>query len=182
MLYPSFLLTDVRRRIWYVLIALYLFLAHCSLPHTHTGKLDVNSFADRLWGDIYFNPESRKFTRKPADPEMARSFVYFVLEPLYKLYSQVLSEETESLKSTLAGLGIKLKPVMYKMDVRPLLKAILDQFFGPSTGLVDVIAEHIPSPVVASASKVSLFIFSPFETPIDDSLVGRRNIQWTSNI
>lgn len=108
--------------------------------------------------------------------------MYFVLEPLYKLYSQVLSEETESLKSTLAGLGIKLKPVMYKMDVRPLLKAILDQFFGPSTGLVDVIAEHIPSPVVASASKVSLLIFSPLETPIDDSLVGRRNIQWTSNI
>lgn len=43
---------------------------------------------------------------------------------------------------------------MYKMDVRPLLKAVLDQFFGTSTGLVDVIVEHIPSPIEGAANKV----------------------------
>jgi 116 kDa U5 small nuclear ribonucleoprotein component len=114
----------------------------------------VQAFADRLWGDIYFDTETRKFTRKQADPEQNRSFVHFILEPLYKLYTQVLSEETDSLKSTLHSLGISLKPVMYKMDVRPLLKAVLDQFFGPSVGLVDMISEHIPSPVAGAASKV----------------------------
>jgi U5 small nuclear ribonucleoprotein component len=119
------------------------------------GSLDVNAFADRLWGDIYFNTETRKFTRKPADPEMNRSFVHFILEPLYKLYSNVLSEDTDTLKVTLDELGIRLKPVMYKMDVRPLLKAILDQFFGPSTGLIDVIVENIPSPYDGAAVKVS---------------------------
>lgn len=69
----------------------------------------------------------------------------------------MLSEETEPLRETLAGLGIKLKPVMYKMDVRPLLKAVLDQFFGPATGLVDVIVEHIPSPIDGAINKVKLF-------------------------
>ncbi|KAJ4472459.1 P-loop containing nucleoside triphosphate hydrolase protein [Lentinula edodes] len=118
------------------------------------GKVDVSAFAGRLWGDIYFNNDTRKFTRKAADPEQGRSFVQFILEPLYKLYSQVLSEETEPLRETLAGLGIKLKPVMYKMDVRPLLKAVLDQFFGPATGLVDVIVEHIPSPIDGAINKV----------------------------
>ena len=116
--------------------------------------MDVNAFADRLWGDIYYNRENRKFTRKPADPESNRSFVHFILEPLYKLYSQVLSEESDALKETLATLGIQLKPVMYKMDVRPLLKVVLDQFFGPSVGLVDMITEHIPSPLEATRSKV----------------------------
>ena len=120
----------------------------------------MKAFADRLWGDIYFNPDTRKFTRKPADPEMSRSFVHFVLEPLYKLYSHVLSEETDSLKETLAGLGIRLKPVMYKMDVRPLLKAVLDQFFGPSTGLVDMIVEHIPSPISGAAKKVVFLLYN----------------------
>jgi 116 kDa U5 small nuclear ribonucleoprotein component len=47
---------------------------------------------------------------------------------------------------------------MYKMDVRPLLKAVLDQFFGPSTGLVDMIVEHVPSPIKAAADKVSPLI------------------------
>ena len=94
------------------------------------------------------------FTRKQADPESERTFVHFILNPLYKLYSHVLSEETDALKATLKSLGIQLKPVLYKMDVRPLLKAVLDQFFGPSTGLVDVIVEHIPSPIDGAAKKV----------------------------
>jgi U5 small nuclear ribonucleoprotein component len=81
------------------------------------------------------------------------------LNPLYKLYSQVLSEETDSLKATMQELGIKLKPVMYKMDVRPLLKAILDQFFGTATGLVDMIVEHIPSPLASTPQKVGRFLF-----------------------
>ncbi|KAL4070537.1 Calreticulin family-domain-containing protein [Scleroderma citrinum] len=119
------------------------------------ASLDVAAFADRLWGDIYFNVETRKFTRKaPEGKPEARSFVYFILDPLYKLYSHVLSEETEDLKKTLAELKIVLKPVMYKMDVRPLLKVVLDQFFGPPSGLVDMIVEHIPSPVSGAISKV----------------------------
>lgn len=119
------------------------------------------SFADRLWGDIYFDDETRKFSRKAADPESKRTFVHFVLEPLYKLYSSVLSEDTDELKRTLHGLGIHLKPVMYKMDVRPLLKAVLDQFFGTATGLVDMIVEHIPSPVEFAPIKVGDFFFNP---------------------
>ncbi|KAI0690740.1 Calreticulin family-domain-containing protein [Cytidiella melzeri] len=118
------------------------------------GSLDVHGFADRLWGDVYFNEETRKFTRKQTDPEQNRTFVHFILEPLYKLYTHVLSEETDSLKATLRGLGISLKPIMYKMDVRPLLKAVLDQFFGPSVGLVDMITEHIPSPLEGASRKV----------------------------
>ncbi|KAJ7116809.1 Calreticulin family-domain-containing protein [Mycena crocata] len=117
------------------------------------GSLDVASFADRLWGDIYFDSD-RKFTRKQADPESNRTFVHFILEPLYKLYSNVLSEDTDTLKETLHGLGIHLKPVMFKMDVRPLLKAVLAQFFGPATGLVDVIVEHIPSPIDGAENKI----------------------------
>ncbi|ESK96242.1 u5 small nuclear ribonucleoprotein component [Moniliophthora roreri MCA 2997] len=121
---------------------------------SYSTKVDVPAFAARLWGDIYFDDSTRKFSRKPSDPEHNRSFVHFILEPLYKLYSQVLSEETDALRETLEGLGIKLKPVMYKMDVRPLLKAVLDQFFGPATGLVDVIVEHIPSPIDNAVNKI----------------------------
>ncbi|KAF9817963.1 hypothetical protein IEO21_03038 [Rhodonia placenta] len=130
------------------------------------GPLDVPAFADRLWGNIYYNSETRKFSRKPADPEADRSFVHFILEPLYKLYSQVLSEETDDLKATLASLHIQLAPVMYKMDVRPLLKAVLDQFFGPAIGLVDMIVENIPSPVEATASKVERTYMGPMTSDL----------------
>lgn len=126
----------------------------------NAGSVDVKSFADRLWGDIYFNEKDRSFTRKQVDPETPRTFVHFILNPLYKLYSHVLSEETDDLRETLESLGIKLKPVMYKMDVRPLLKAVLDQFFGTATGLVDVIVDHIHSPVANASNKVRNFKMS----------------------
>lgn len=137
---------------------------------TFNNKMDVPSFADRLWGDIYFDESTRKFSRKQADPESTRTFVHFILEPLYKLYSQVLSEETAALKETLAGLGIQLKPVMYKMDVRPLLKAVLDQFFGPSTGLVDVIVENIPNPIEGAAKKIENTYTGPQNTELVESM------------
>ena len=53
------------------------------------GSFDVDDFAARLWGNIYYDTDERKFTRKPADMDTKRSFVHFVLEPLYKLYTQV---------------------------------------------------------------------------------------------
>ncbi|CAO1619328.1 unnamed protein product [Parajaminaea phylloscopi] len=119
------------------------------------GGIDVEEFAKRLWGNIYYNEESRNFSRKAADPQSKRSFVHFILEPLYKLYTQVLSNDTDSLKKTLARLGINLKPSVFKIDVRPLLKIVLNHFFGPSTGLMDVIVEHVPSPKEAAARKVA---------------------------
>ncbi|KIY65966.1 Calreticulin-domain-containing protein [Cylindrobasidium torrendii FP15055 ss-10] len=134
------------------------------------GKVDVPGLADRLWGDIYFDANTRKFGRKPTSPDHDRSFVHFVLNPLYKLYTVVLSEETETLQDTLAGLGIKLKPVMYKMDTRPLLKAVMDQFFGPATGLVDVIVDHIPSPVDNAANKVEGAYNGPQTSKIAESM------------
>lgn len=71
----------------------------------------------------------------------------------------MLSEETDSLKATLDSLGIHLKPILYKMDVRPLLKVVLDHFFGAPVGLVDMITEHIPSPTEAAAAKARCRLF-----------------------
>ena len=43
----------------------------------------------RLWGDIYFNAKTRRFTKKSPHGSAQRSFVEFVLEPLYKIFAQV---------------------------------------------------------------------------------------------
>lgn len=60
------------------------------------------------------------------------------------------------MKDTLAELSITLKPSVYKMDVRPMLKIVLDAFFGPSASLVDLIVDLVPSPLMSSAAKVSI--------------------------
>ena len=43
---------------------------------------------------------------------------------------------------------------MYKMDVRPLLRAVCDQFFGTSTGFVDMVVQWVPSAEDGAKAKV----------------------------
>ncbi|KAA1114753.1 hypothetical protein PGT21_021692 [Puccinia graminis f. sp. tritici] len=127
---------------------------------------DIDAFAKRLWGNIWYLPEERKFVKRNVGGECKRTFDHFILEPLYKLYGQVLGSEQGPLKETLADLGIYLKPSAYKLDVRPLLRIVLSQFFGPSTGLVDMIASHVPNPQVSAAAKLKSNYTGPLDSPL----------------
>ncbi|KAK7914809.1 elongation factor Tu GTP binding domain-containing protein [Apiospora marii] len=108
--------------------------------------VNTEEFAKRLWGDVYFNPKKRTFSRKPIEERAKRSFINFVLEPIYKIYAHSISQSPEDLKETLATLGIHLKPSQFKTDAKVLLKLVCEQFFGPSSGFVDMVVQHIPSP------------------------------------
>lgn len=52
-------------------------------------EVPTGDFAKLLWGDIFFNPKTRKFTKKSPHSSAQRSFVEFILEPLYKIFAQV---------------------------------------------------------------------------------------------
>ena len=132
---------------------------------TYPG-VNVSEFARRMWGDIFFNPASRKFTRKSQDQTSNRTFVHFILEPLYKLYAHTIGENPGNLKKTLANLGISLKPSFYKADAKVLLKAVCEQFFGTSTGFVDMVVEHIPSPVEGAKAKIENTYTGPLDTDV----------------
>ena len=127
---------------------------------------DVNAkdFSIRLWGDIFFNPKRRSFTRKGTEDRSKRTFVNFVLEPIYKLYSHTISESPDDLKETLATLGIFLKPSQYKTDARELLKMVCEQFFGAAEGFVDMVVEHVPSPDEGAKKKLDRYYTGPTDT------------------
>ena len=52
-------------------------------------KFNHKEFARRLWGDLWFMPETRKFVKKAPNSEAERSFIQFILEPIYKIHGQV---------------------------------------------------------------------------------------------
>ncbi|KAJ2685567.1 hypothetical protein IWW39_004193 [Coemansia spiralis] len=111
--------------------------------------------AKRLWGDVYYHAERRTFMRKRAEggKEAKRSFVHFVLEPVYKLFALVTSEDEPRLRPALEALGVHLRQSDYVMDVRSLLRRVLSQFFGPPTGFVDMCSVHVKSPLDSAALK-----------------------------
>jgi len=129
-------------------------------------EVDTKAFAVRLWGDIFFNPKRRSFTRKGVEEGSKRTFVNFVLEPIYKLYSHTISESPEDLKGTLKTLGIYLKPSQYKTDAKELLKLVCAQFFGGADGFVDMVVEHVPSPAEGAKKKLDRYYTGPTDTKV----------------
>jgi len=120
-------------------------------------SFDPKQFAECLWGDVYFNQETGGFQTAAADPDQPRTFVQFVLEPIYKIFAHCLGEEKEDLASTLAEIGIVLHNRDFDLDARSLLKTVFGHFFGVGGGLssfIDMVVAHIPSPKDNAANKV----------------------------
>ncbi len=133
-------------------------------------KVNATEFGARLWGDIFFNSKSRKFTRNGMEEGSKRTFVNFVLEPIYKLYSHTISESPEDLRETLATLGIHLKPSQYKTDAKILLRLVCEQFFGLAEGFVDMIVEHVPSPAEGAEKKLDRYYTGPLDTKVASAM------------
>ncbi|SPO02282.1 probable ribosomal elongation factor EF-2 [Cephalotrichum gorgonifer] len=134
------------------------------------GDIDTEEFAKRLWGDIYFNPKKRTFTRKGLEPNSSRSFIHFILEPIYKLFTHCIADTPEDLRPVLESLGIKLKPSQYKSDAKDLLKLACEQFFGPSNGFVDMVVRHIPSPFDATERYLEKYYTGPLDSKVAESM------------
>jgi U5 small nuclear ribonucleoprotein component len=133
-------------------------------------NLDLDKFAMRLWGDIFYNPGSRKFSRKGKEEESQRSFVHWILEPVYKLYAHTLSESAADLKDTLDQLGIRLKPSEYKTDAKELMRLVCQQYFGPSTGFVDMITQHVPSPAEGAKRLLERHYTGPLDSKTAEAM------------
>lgn len=136
---------------------------------TYDG-ININEFARRLWGDIYFNSKTRKFTKKSPHGSAQRSFVEFILEPLYKIFAQVVGDVDTTLPAVLDELGIKLTKEEMKINIRPLLRLICNKFLGDFSGFVDMCVQHIPSPIDNARLKVQHIYTGPLETDLAEDM------------
>lgn len=118
------------------------------------------SFARRLWGDCFYSEITKKFTAQAQESAPKRTFITFVLEPLYKIYTQSISaSDPESLQQFLSEnvdgkLNVK---ELFKSNPRPMLKQVFKKFFcnEPILGLSDVLINGCcsdDSPVVTNAN------------------------------
>lgn len=79
----------------------------------------------------------------------------FILEPLYKIYSKVLSEDSHQLANSLRSMGLRLRKEELNLNPRPLLKLVMPQFVGNVvTGFVDMVVRHVPSPLETTKTKL----------------------------
>ena len=126
---------------------------------------ETSSFAKRLWGDWYTDPKTNKMsTTPPKATGSKRTFVQYVLEPLWKMYGNILSSNPERLKKTLeSSLGLRFTTQDLSIDPKSLLRLVMRKWMGEpgstihsgASGFVDMCVNHIRSPVENARRKIS---------------------------
>lgn len=118
------------------------------------GDIDVVTFAKCLWGDYYHNRKTGGFSKTSIGPDSQRTFVEFVLNPIYKIFAHTVGEERPTLDPILQELGVFLKKEDFELDSRALLRTVCRQFFGDASAFVDMIIRNCLSPRANAVTKV----------------------------
>ena len=122
-------------------------------------NIDYKKFAKLLYGDIYYDEKNNKFTKEMTGEDKKRTFVKFVLEPLYKIIGYSISEEKDELIEFLSkGFNLnnfEINQINYKSDPNPLLTQILTMVYGQYSSMVDICIKNIIDSEEGSKRKIS---------------------------
>jgi len=132
--------------------------------------VDAEAFGQRLWGDHWWDPERSCVLVRRAPPgkhpaDWPRTFVHFVLEPLYKIYAHALGQEPAELQRVLGPAGVRLSKEELRLDPSPMLRVVMRRWLGGTEGITDMLVAKVPSPPEAAASKARLVCTGPADSP-----------------
>ncbi|KAF6056644.1 Elongation factor 2 [Candida parapsilosis] len=137
--------------------------------------VDRSKMMERLWGDSYFNPKTKKWTNKDKDADgkpLERAFNMFVLDPIFRLFGAIMNFKKEEIPVLLEKLEINLKSDEKELEGKALLKVVMRKFLPAADALLEMIVLHLPSPVTAQNYRAETL----YEGPSDDAICnGIRN-------
>lgn len=129
--------------------------------------VDRNKMMERLWGDNYFNPKTKKWTKSPtaADgTQLERAFCQFILDPIFRIFNAVMNFKKDEVNTLLDKLNLKLPAEDRDKEGKQLLKAVMRTFLPAADCLLEMMILHLPSPVTAQKYRVETL----YEGPLDD--------------
>ena len=130
--------------------------------------VDRIKMMERLWGDSYFNPKTKKWTNKDTDSDgktLERAFNMFVLDPIFRLFNSIMNFKKDEIPTLLDKLEINLKGDEKELEGKALLKVVMRKFLPAADALLEMIVIHLPSPVTAQKYRAETL----YEGPADDS-------------
>jgi elongation factor 2 len=127
--------------------------------------VDSNKMMERLWGDNFFNPKTKKWSKSSEDG-VERAFNSFVLEPIYQLFKTIMNPKAEiaTIMGMIEKLEVQLKGEEKDETGKVLLKTVMRKFLPAGDALLEMMVLHLPSPLVAQAYRVE----NLYEGPLDD--------------
>ncbi|PAA78828.1 hypothetical protein BOX15_Mlig023488g3 [Macrostomum lignano] len=127
-------------------------------------KIEPEKLMKRLWGDNFYNTETRKWVKTQESDKCVRGFIQFVLNPIYQMFEVVMDKPIEEGLKLAEKLNIKLDAEERELSGKPLLKVMMRKWLPAGDTLLQMIAIHLPSPVTSQRYRMELL----YEGPHDD--------------
>ncbi|KAH8349494.1 hypothetical protein KR084_007733 [Drosophila pseudotakahashii] len=138
-------------------------LKQFSEMYSEKFKIDVVKLMNRLWGENFFNAKTKKW-QKQKEADNKRSFCMYILDPIYKVFDAIMNYKKEEIGTLLEKIGVTLKHEDKDKDGKALLKTVMRTWLPAGEALLQMIAIHLPSPVVAQKYRMEML----YEGPHDD--------------
>lgn len=129
--------------------------------------VDRKKMLERLWGDNYFNPKTKKWSKNAEHDgkTLERSFNMFILDPIFRIFNAITHNKKEEIATVLEKLEITLASSEKELEGKALLKAVMKKFLPAADALLEMICIHLPSPVTAQRYRAETL----YEGPQDDA-------------
>jgi len=128
-------------------------------------KIDVAKLMSKLWGENFFNPKTKKWTKHKGDDENnKRSFNMYVLDPIFQVFDAIMGYKKEAIEKLLVKLNVVLKGDDKDLDGKKLLKTVMRNWLPAGETLLQMITIHLPSPLTAQKYRCEML----YEGPMDD--------------
>ncbi|KAJ3683581.1 hypothetical protein LUZ60_013808 [Juncus effusus] len=127
--------------------------------------VDESKMMERLWGENFFDPVTRKWTTKHTGSSTCkRGFVQFCYEPIKQIINICMVDQKDKLWPMLAKLGVSLKSEDKELVGKHLMKRVMQAWLPASDALLEMMIYHLPSPAKAQSYRVE----NLYEGPLDD--------------
>merc|ERR1711962_467679 len=126
--------------------------------------IGVDKLMTKLWGENFFNPKTKKWT-KSKDDSNVRSFNMYILDPIYKVFDAIMNFKKETTEKLLEKLEVKLKHEDAQLEGKPLMKVVMRTWLPAGEAMFMMICIHLPSPVTAQKYRTEML----YEGPNDDA-------------
>lgn len=138
--------------------------------------VDKGKMMERLWGDNYFNPKTKKWTKSGTynGEQLERAFNQFILDPIFKVFNAVTNSKKDEINTLIEKLGLKFdeKDDFANKEGKQLLKLIMRTWLPAADSLLEMMILHLPSPTTAQKYRAETLYEGPLD---DDAAIGIRD-------
>jgi len=128
--------------------------------------VDVDKMKNRLWGDNFFDGESKKWITKgqsASGKPLLRAFCKFILEPIAQIFTASMADDWAKLDKMLKVIGVELKSEERQYTSKKLLKTVMQKWLPADEALLEMSVLNLPSPHTAQRYRVENLYTGPMD-------------------